>query len=115
MMTPEQVKTIQMVYHRFIDSETEDWTNVDNVLEQLEGLSKEEVIGESAIKYMQHSKGTFRCENNHDQQYCMAPHILEAVGAILMLYKETEKLHPKNAYILHYYLGMSEVGIIYNG
>lgn len=113
-MTPEQVKTVQMVYHRFIDSETDDWTNVDNVLESLESLSKEELVSESAIKYMKHSKGVFRCENDHEQEYCMAPFILESVGAILALYKETGNLHPRNAYILHYYLGMSEMGILYN-
>lgn len=113
-MSEEQAKTVKMVYARFMESETEDWVKIDDVLTLIENLTKEELIQESAIKYLQHSKGVFRCESDHDTRYCFAPYVLEAVGAILELYVETKNLHPKNAYILTYYLSMTEMGIVYS-
>jgi hypothetical protein len=112
-MSEEETKTVKMVYSRFIENETQDWAKIDDVLAIIAELSNEELISESAIKYLEHSKGILRCEDDHDHRYCMAPLILEAVGAILTLYGETKTLHPKNAYILCYYLSLSELDILY--
>lgn len=110
MMTKEQSEIVKMVYNRFFESEGEGWSRIDDNLELLQFLSDKELISESKILYKKHSMGVFRCTKEHDQASCFAPYILEAVEAIISI----EDLHPKNAYILTYYIAMSELNLIYS-
>jgi len=120
-MSTEQVAIVKLVYNRFMESEeppanTERslWSDMDNNLIFFDLLSDDEMVKESIIKYQQHcSCSIFTCEQEHDQEFCFAPFILECVGYILELYDETKELHPKNRYVLSYYLTMSELKIIY--
>jgi hypothetical protein len=113
MMTKEQGEVVRMVYNRFIASEEETWTELDDNIEFISYLNNSELVKEVTIKYFEHSRGIFRCNQNHEQRYCFAPYVLEAVDAIITLYEKTSELHPKNAYILSYYMAMSELRILY--
>jgi hypothetical protein len=123
MMSIEQAAAVKTVYMRFMEneavaekSEKTNWTDVDDNLEIIGFMLDEELIREIEIKYLDHSKsGVFRCYQDHKQELCIAPHILEAVGGILELYEETGELHAKNRYILSYYLALSELRLIFNG
>ncbi len=114
MMTKEESDAVKIVYNRLMDSEEENWSPIDDNLELCSYLSDSELVTESSIKYVVHSQGVFRCSQEHDLQFCMAPRILDAVEAILALYWQTKELHPKNKYILEYYLTMSEMGMIFS-
>ena len=115
MMTPEEVKIVQMVYTRFLEAEGKGWTSLDDALEVMEWLSDKDIITESDIKCETHSMGSFRCKNEHAEgKTCFAPFIFEAVISILELHDETKELHAKNRYILAHYLAMSELGLIYS-
>lgn len=117
MMASEEKEVVSLVYRRFIESESNgSWANLDETLWYFEIISDRDVINESMIKYLSHSKSPFRCKNDHDSKYCMAPLILDSVESILLLHeKEETDLHPKNRYILTYYLAMSELGLIFSG
>lgn len=116
MMTKEQSSIVKMVYSRFMESEGEPaiWGDIDCNLEFMSMLTDRELVQESEIKIIEHSKGIFRCAQNHDQSLCFAPFILEAAIAIVALYNYTKELHPKNKYVLTYYLSMSEMRLIYS-
>lgn len=114
MMSREQSDTVKMVYARFIDSESEGWTRIDDAIELCSYLSDSELVMEATLKFERHCKGTFRCEQNHQQIHCFAPFILDAVEAILNIYVNNEELHEKNKYILTYYIAMSELNMIYS-
>ena len=96
-----------------MESEDDTWGDIDCNLEMFDWLSDKELIEETRIKILEHSRGTFRCAQNHEQGICFAPLVLEAVIAINKLYEETGRLHEKNRYILTYYLSMSELRLIY--
>jgi hypothetical protein len=115
MMTKEQSDIVKMVFNRFIDNETETWTDLDSNLELFGYLSDEELIQEAKAKFSYHSEGSFRCLQNHNPDVCFAPFILEAVESILNLHDETRTaIHPNNLYVLKYYLVMSEMRMIYS-
>lgn len=121
MMTEEQVRIVKAVYSRFIESEAETWTDLDSNIELYDYLNNRELVAESEIKFNKFSKKVFRCSQHHGgdpkmhlQELCMAPIILEAVGAVISLYRETKELHPKNRYLLTFFHAMSEMKMIYN-
>jgi hypothetical protein len=115
MMTKDQVKSVTIVYNRFMDNEDGGkWTVIDDNLEWVGWMTTEELITETSLKVLKHSEGEFRCITNHSLEVCFAPVILSAVEAILELYSETLQLHKNNRYILEYYLSMSEMGMIYS-
>ena len=114
MMTREESEIVKIVYNRFIESESGDWTDIDENLEFFSYLTEEDLIREAGVRKIRHSKGTMKCSQNHKSVECFAPLILEAVEAILNLYEKTGTLHPKNAYVLNYYLVFSEIGLIYS-
>jgi hypothetical protein len=114
MMSREEKEVVQLVYNRLIESEEEEWSNIDGYLELCSYMSDSELVTESSIKYVVHSQGVFRCSQEHDLSFCMAPRILDAVEAILALYWQTKELHPKNRYILEYYLTMCELRMLFN-
>lgn len=114
MMNAEQTNVVRTVYNRFIDSEDVNWTIIDDNLHFLGYMLDSDLMREASIKYHLHSHGVFRCASDHEQQFCFAPHILEAVGSIVELYEETGELHEKNRYIIEYYMSMAEAGMIYS-
>lgn len=113
MMTPDEIEIVKIVYQRFLESEDQIWTDVDSTLEMFEYLTDDEIIVESEVKIGKHAKNGIRCSLQHDRIDCFSPYILEAAEAIVKLYNNTNQLHPKNRYILSYYLAMSEVGLIF--
>lgn len=114
MMSKEESAVVKIVYNRFIESEEEGiWTDLDNNLEMVGWLSDIELFRETQFKHTYHAEGIFKCNQKHEQQHCFAPTILDSVGIILDLYYETREMHPKNRYVLEYYLAMSEMKMIY--
>lgn len=114
MMTKERSDIVKMVYTRFIESEQEIWTDLDCNLEFMGYLTDAEMILECKAKFDKHCFGVLRCNQEHGPDKCLAPYILEAVEYILDLYSETGQLHPKNYYLLSYYLALSEMKMIFN-
>lgn len=113
-MTQEEVQVIKVVYERFLDSESQEWGDLDFNLEFFDWLSDKELVNEAKIKQIKHLKGKiFRCTSVHDQKECFAPYILEAATHILKLWNKTRILHEKNRYILLYCVSMSEMGLIF--
>lgn len=113
-MTQEEIQVIKVVYDRFIDSETLDWGDLDCNLEFFDWLSDKEIISETKVKLIKHSKGKiFRCTSTHNQEDCFAPFILEAVNNIVNFWDKTRILDEKSRYILLYYVSMSEMGLIF--
>jgi hypothetical protein len=113
MMTKDQSEVVKLVYNRLIESEDCVWTDIDYNIEFFNWLNDKELVKESQIKYDSHCGGVFRCSQNHEQEHCFAPYVLESVGSIISLFEETRSLHAKNRYILTYYLAMSEMKMIY--
>jgi hypothetical protein len=121
MMTAEEASVVKLVCSRFMESECineknekTSWGDLDCVLDEIGWLSDQELIEEAHIRYEMHKKGkNFRCYAPHKQEDCFAPFILEAVGAILSLNSKTKDLHPKNRYILIYYISMAELMMIF--
>ena len=114
MMRQEELALIKVVYERFLDSESTDWSDLDYNLEFFGWLNDKELVNETKIKRTKHLKGkVFMCATVHDQQDCFAPYILEAVGYILNEWDKTRTLSEKNRYILLYYTAMSEMGVIF--
>src|SRR5271165_2826108 len=111
MMSPEESQVVKSVYTRLLENENGSWTELDENLEFFSYLTNIELINESEIRYIEHSKGVFRCKLSEDY---FASKILESVGIIISLYRKTRALHEKNAYILLYYLVMTEMGLVYN-
>jgi hypothetical protein len=121
MMTKEQAEAVKMVYARFFESEechlTDTrcgWNEIDDNLEFVGFLNDKEMVAEAHVKYLSHSKnGIFKCYQTHAQEYCLAPHLLEAVGGIISLFEKTGELHIRNRYVLNYYIAMSEMKMIF--
>ena len=113
MMSKDEAETVKIVYNRFITNEDDSWTAIDDNLEMYGWLNNEEIIAHTKLKIDDHSKGVIRCKSSHDQSICFAPRVLESAQSIIKLYDETGDLHPKNKYLLEYYLVMSEMRLIY--
>jgi hypothetical protein len=114
MMTPDETQVVRIVYERFLESESNEWGDLDSNLEFFDWLIDSELVNESKVKQIKHLKSkNFRCTSDHDQQDCFAPVVLEAVGYILNLWDKTRTLHENNRYILVYYVSMSELNLIF--
>lgn len=113
MMTQDQVKNVTHIYSLFIQSETaRGWNELDDVLEYLEYLDDDQLHREADVIYEIHKRGNVKCKSDHEQSKCAVPRIVDAVGAILDLYKETNQLHKNNRFILEYYLAYQQCGWI---
>lgn len=115
MMTPDQAKTVSTVYRKFVaqdESNSDDWTVLDEYMEKLDWLEDHQLTIESEVKYNEHKSGEARCQYPHEKTECFVPVIMDAVMAILDLYKKTGNLHEKNRYILMYYLALSQANFI---
>ncbi len=113
-MSRDESQIVKLVYNRFIESEEEIWTDLDDNLEMTGLMTNEELVKAAKTEANGHSSG-IRCKQDHGQHNCMAPLILESVNYILDLYGKTRELHPKNRYILEFYLSMSALRMIYSG
>lgn len=115
MMTQDQAKTVSMVYRKFLaqeDTNGDDWTILDEYMEKLDWLDNDQLAIEAEVKYNEHKSGEPRCQYPHDEKECFVLVIIDAVMAILDLYKKTKNLHEKNRYILSYYLALSQANFI---
>jgi hypothetical protein len=113
MMTSDQAKSVAEVYRRFIDAEgIRGWTEVDDYLDALSWLDDDQLHREADVVFEIHKRGQVKCMADHDQSKCFVPRIVEVVGYILELYKETGNLHKNNRYILEYYLAYQQAGMI---
>lgn len=116
MLSKEQQDLLNVVYERFMESEGEGntWAPIDDCLELVSWLKDYELIFECEKKFEFHCQSEFRCEINHDAQYCMAPLILEAVEVILDIYHDSGELLGIHRYCLEYYVSLSELKLIFN-
>jgi hypothetical protein len=113
MISSEQVKNITYIYDQFISSELKGWNELDNLLWALEWLDDSELYREAEVLYSYQKNKKMGCPYIHAEgTVCFVVRILEAVEAITDLYKETKNLHPKNKYILAYYLALCQDGQI---
>lgn len=112
MMSPEQRKTVTSAYNHLMEREGRGWDELDDCLDYLEYLDDNQLHRETDVIYTQHVSRRVKCRQDHPIEHCFIPMLVDAVTAILELYKETNSLHPKNRYILQYYLAMQQVGMI---
>jgi hypothetical protein len=112
MMSKEQYKVVMQVYLHLLENEKRGWDGLDDYMEYLDYLDNDQIHRESDVIYSHHSRGNVRCQQNHSKEKCFVPLIVEAVGAILELYKETGNMHEKNRYVLAYYLSMNQAQLI---
>lgn len=112
MMTPEQVKIVVQAYNHLLENEKRGWDGLDEFILLLEFMTNDELCREVDVLHEYHSYGNVKCDIEHVKEKCFVPLLVEAVDAILELYKETGELHPKNQYILHYYLAMCNCNMI---
>lgn len=111
-MTPDQIKIVVQTYNHLLESEKRGWDGLDDYMDYLEYLDNDQLYKESNTVYSKHRTVSVKCNQNHSKEKCFIPIMVEAVGAILDLYKETENLHEKNRYILQYYLAMNQAQMI---
>lgn len=115
MMTQDQAKIVMAVYRKFAEQDeqnAEEWTPIDEYMEKLDWLNNGQLIIEAQVKYNEHKSGEPRCQYPHGKTECIVPIIVDAVMAILDLYKKTGNLHEKNRFILMYYLALSQANWI---
>lgn len=112
MMTPEQRKVVTQAYNHLLEKEARGWDGLDDCMDCLEYLDDDQLHREADVIHAQHTLGKVRCQQNHPIEHCFIPMLVDAASAILELYKETSSMHPKNRYILQYYLAMQQVGMI---
>jgi hypothetical protein len=112
MMSSEQRKTVTTVYNHLLSKEDRGWDGLDDLIDMLEYLSDDQLHREADVVYTEHSRGKVRCKEDHAAERCLMPLLVDASAAIIELYKETNSLHPKNRYILYYYLAMNQAGLI---
>lgn len=113
-MTKDQQEIVSRVYVKFYKSDCTDegWTDIDEQMSHLEYLEDNQLVIESAVLIQLQSGGQPKCTLDHPNKECFVPIVIEAVGYILDLYESTSNLHPKNKFILQYYLALSQVGHI---
>jgi len=113
MIDSYETKNIIFVYNELIKHESRAWGDLDNYLELLDYLNDLEICREAAALYFLHKTKNMGCNKKHAEgHWCFARSILDAVESILNLYEENEGLHPKNRYILGYYLALTHDGQI---
>lgn len=112
MIPKEEYKVVVKVYQHLLESEKRGWDGLDDYMECLEYLDNDQLHRESDVIYSYHKGATVRCQQDHAKEKCLVPLLIESVGSILELYKETNAMHEKHRYILEYYLAMNQSGLI---
>jgi hypothetical protein len=110
MLSSPQSKNITYVYNKLIESELTGWTKLDDYLELLEYLEDDQLYIETEVLFSQLKDKKMGCTHKHNNNSCFIKNIAEAVESIIELYQETNDLHPKNRYILSYYLAIYQDG-----
>lgn len=109
MLNSSQSKNLLHIYRFFMESEANGWNAIDDHLEMLEWLDDSELYREADVLYSHHKNKNMGCNYTHKEgSYCPVKSILEAVESVLELHKDSENLHPKNRYVLAYYLALSQ-------
>lgn len=111
-MTTEQRKIVTEVYNHLLESENRGWDGLDDYIGFLDYLDNDQLHREADVVYSKHRLGPTKCAQDHTKEKCFIPVLIEAVDAILELYKESGSLHEKNKYILQYYIAMNQAGMI---
>jgi hypothetical protein len=113
MMNQEQVRVVAQVYRQFLSSEeTRGWEAIDDYLNNLGYIDDDQLVREAEVVFLHHKTGKARCDKDHPESECFVPKVVEAVQAILELYKEGGQLHKNNRYVLEYYLAVDQAGMI---
>lgn len=112
MMTSDEAKLVSEVYLKLSETEYRGWNGIDDYLVLLDFLDDDQLNREAEVIYEEHKNKKVRCPVNHPASSCIIPKLVESTGSILNLYKETGNLHPKNKYILQYYLAINQSGMI---
>ena len=112
MMTHDQKNIVRQAYTHLLSHENRGWDELDDYVDYLDYLTNDELHRESDILYSQHRGVAVKCHQKHKREECFIPLLIDAVAAILDLYKENGNLHPKNKYILQYYLAMNQANMI---
>lgn len=115
MMTTEQRRIVMEVYNHFLENERRGWDMLDDYIVYLDFLDNDQLHREADVAYCNHTMMEVKCSQDHPREKCFIPVLIEAVGAILELYKDNGNLHEKNKYILQYYLAMNQSGMILMG
>lgn len=108
MMDSSQKDAVTIVYNRFMDQEGRGWDQLDDTLDLLEYLDDDQLYREASVLYSYQEHKNPRCPQDHHKSKCFIPVVIEAVSAILELYQDSPTMHPKNRYILQYYLAISQ-------
>jgi hypothetical protein len=109
MLTKEQAKNIASLFDHFLTSELKGWTNLDNFLEILENnLDDSQIYRECEALYSIHKTQEMGSPIDHINATRFVSDILEAVEAIVELYRDSTELIPKHRYILCYYLALCQ-------
>ena len=112
MMSPEQRKVVTQAYNHLMEREGRGWDGLDDLMDYLDYLDDDQLHREADVVHEQHSRGKVKCHQDHPIENCFIPMLVDAAGAILELYKETNFLHVKNRYVLQYYLAMQQTNMI---
>jgi|GEM_PF-4281077 len=113
MLNPDESKTIEQVYRRFMDGEEHaSWDEIDTQLEYLDYLDSDQVFREASVQLSYHKFGKIRCGQEFCNQGCFAENVVDAVEIICKLYSDTNYLPVKNRYVLEYYLALSQLKMI---
>lgn len=111
-MTPDQRNIVRRVYNHLLSHENRGWDELDDFVDYLGFLDDNELHRECDILYSQHKNVAVKCQQKHSKEECFIPILVEAVFAIIELYKETNHLPIKNKYVLQYYLAMNQANMI---
>lgn len=111
-MSQEQIKSVTTAYNHLMESEKRGWDILDELITYLGYLDDNQLQIEARIVYEKYNGSPVKCSQDHPKDKCFIPVLIDAVGAILELYKETKNLHGKNKYILQYYLAIEQSGMI---
>lgn len=112
MMSQDQIKVVVQVYSHLMENEKRGWDGLDEYLSHLEYLDDDQIHREADVIHSYHKNNVMRCNQEHPKEECLIPIMIESVGAIIDLFKETGNLHEKNRYILEYYLAMNQAQMI---
>lgn len=112
-MTPEKTKVVEEIYNFLLTSETNaPWDDLDDQMMHLEYLEDSQILRETEVQFMYHSRGKIRCYSEFCNQGCYADKIVMAVTYILDLHKGDGAISKENRYVLESYLALSHIHMI---
>jgi hypothetical protein len=111
-MTQNEIKNVALVYNKLISRENESWDDLDDYLEMLEYMSNDEIYRESEVINTKHKGKNVGCDHDHQKEKCFIPVMVEVCESIMKFYLDKNELHPKNRYILQYYLALTHANFI---